>query len=106
MVQDQLGLYDTPPDRRETRLAIAVGGMLFAAALLILPVHYIQLREIDAFVPMVDAFMFLAELIIAIKLYAQAFRCLVAEIHKITSPNKNDFGKRWERSVAKGSRFC
>lgn len=38
-----------------------------------------------------------------LKLYAQAFRCLVAEIHKITSPNKNDFGKggseAWRQEV-------
>ncbi|MBX3742558.1 MAG: tyrosine-type recombinase/integrase [Akkermansiaceae bacterium] len=38
-----------------------------------------------------------------LKVYAQAFRCLVAEIHKITSPNKNDFGKggneAWRQEV-------
>jgi integrase len=38
-----------------------------------------------------------------LKLYAQAFRCLVAEIKEITSANKNDFGKggteAWRREV-------
>jgi len=38
-----------------------------------------------------------------LKVYAQAFRCLVAEIHNITSPNKNDFGKggaeEWRQKV-------
>lgn len=38
-----------------------------------------------------------------LKVYAQAFRCLVAEIKGITSPNKNDFGKggteAWRQKV-------
>jgi signal transduction histidine kinase len=72
MAQDHLGLFDTPPNRQEVRFGLVIVGLLFAALLLILPVHHIRLRELDAFVPMIDAIMFLGELIIATLLYAQA----------------------------------
>ena len=72
MKQDHLGLFDTPPNRQEIRFAVAMVGLLFAALFLVLPVHHIRLPEIAAFVPTVDAFMLLSELIIATKLYAQA----------------------------------
>ncbi|MGZ8359029.1 MAG: ATP-binding protein [Allosphingosinicella sp.] len=70
--QDHLGLFDTPPDRREIRFAIAIVGLLVIAAFLILPVRDMRWREINAFVPMIDALMFLGELITATLLYAQA----------------------------------
>ena len=72
MTRDHLGLFDTPPNRQEIRFAVAIVGLLFAALFLVLPVHHIRLREIVAFIPTVDAFMLLGELIIATKLYAQA----------------------------------
>ena len=72
MAPDQLGLFDTPPNRHEIRLSLVIVGLLFAALLLILPVHDIRLREIGAFVPMIDAVMFACELITATLLYAQA----------------------------------
>ena len=72
MSQDQLGLFDTPPNRQEIRLSLAIVGLLIVAALLILPVRDIRMREINAFVPMIDAIMFLGELITATLLYAQA----------------------------------
>ncbi len=72
MSQDQLGLFDTTPDRQEIRFAIVIVGLLVVALLLILPVHDTQWREIDAFVPTINAVMFVTELIIATLLYAQA----------------------------------
>jgi signal transduction histidine kinase len=72
MAPDHLGLFDTPPNRQEIRISLAIVGLLFATLVLVFPVHHIRVREIVAFVPMVDAFMLLAELIIATKLYAQA----------------------------------
>ena len=72
MAQDHLGLFDTPPNRQEIRFALAIVGLLFAALFLILPVLDIRLREIDAFIPMIDAVMLVGELIIATLLYAQA----------------------------------
>jgi signal transduction histidine kinase len=70
--RDHLGLFDTPPDRQEIRFALAIVGLLIVALLLLLPVHAVRWREIDAFVPTIDAFMLFTELIIATLLYAQA----------------------------------
>ena len=72
MSQDHLGLFDTPPDRQQIRFSLVIVGLLFAALLLILPVRDIRLRQIDAFIPMIDAIMFLGDLIIATLLYVQA----------------------------------
>lgn len=70
--RSRLGLYDTPPDRREIWLAVAVVGLLFTAFLLILPVHNVRLPEIDAFIPVIDAVIAVTELIIGAKIYVQA----------------------------------
>jgi signal transduction histidine kinase len=70
--QDHFGLFDTPPGRRQIRLSIAVVGLMFAAFFLTLPVRNLPLPRIDAFIPMIDAVMFVGELIIATLLYAQA----------------------------------
>ena len=72
MSQDQLGLFDTPPNRQQIRFSLFIVGLLFVALLLILPVRDIRMRQIDAFIPMIDAIMFLGELITATLLYAQA----------------------------------
>jgi signal transduction histidine kinase len=72
VTQNHLGLFDTPPNRQELRFAVAMVGLLFAALLVILPLHHIRLPETVGFVPTVDALMLLSELIIATKLYAQA----------------------------------
>lgn len=69
---DYLGLFDTPPSRQQTRFSLLVVGVLFAALLLALPFNGIRLRELGAFIPMIDAVMFLGELITATLLYAQA----------------------------------
>ena len=72
MARDHLGLFDTPPDRRQIRLGLAIVGLMFVALLCILPVRDLRLRQVDAFVPMTDAVMFVGELITATLLYAQA----------------------------------
>ena len=72
MSQDQLGLFDTPPNRQQVRFSLFIVGLLFVALLLILPVRDVRLPQIDAFIPMIDAIMFLGELITATLLYAQA----------------------------------
>ena len=72
MSRDNLGLADTPPNRKEIRLAIGIVVALFAILLAILPVRDIRLRDTDGFVPSIDAIMFVSELIIATLLYAQA----------------------------------
>ena len=72
MSQDHLGLFDTPPDRREIRFGIVIVGLLCASVLLVLPVRDVRLREFGAFIPMINAIMFVCELITATLLYAQA----------------------------------
>ena len=72
MAPDHLGLFDTPPNRQEIRFALAVVGLLLAALFLLIPLLDIRLREIDAFIPMIDAVMLVGELIIATLLYVQA----------------------------------
>ena len=72
MSQGRLGLFDTPPDRQEIRLSLAMVGLLFAAFFVILPMRNIRLAEIDAFIPVIDSIMLVGELIIATLLYAQA----------------------------------
>ncbi len=73
MSQDHLGLFDTPPTQKEVRLSLALVGLLLAVALLILPVRDVRLLELDAFIPTVDAVMFVGDGMTAALLYAQAF---------------------------------
>src|SRR3982750_3350130 len=70
--REPVGLLDTPPNRQEIGLALLVVGLQLAIFLAILPWQSIQLREIPAFIPMVDTAVCVGELIIATKLYAQA----------------------------------
>jgi hypothetical protein len=72
VAHERLGLFDTPPDRQEIRLSLAIVGLLFAALLIVFPLRDTRLGEISAFVPLNDAFMLFSELIIATLLYAQA----------------------------------
>jgi signal transduction histidine kinase len=72
VLQENLGLFDTPPSRREIRLALAVLGLFLAAFLVILPLVDVPLGEVTAFVPVIDAVMCVGELIIATLLFAQA----------------------------------
>ena len=72
MSQDHLGLFDTPPNRRETQLSLALVALIFAAFLLILPFRDVSLGQLNAFIPAADAVMFVAELVTATLLYGQA----------------------------------
>ena len=72
MAHEGLGLFDTPPDRQQIRLSLAIVGLLLAALFLVFPLRDTQLGEISAFIPLIDVFMLFSELIIATLLYAQA----------------------------------
>lgn len=72
MAQEHLGLFDTPPDRKEIRFSFLICGLLFAALVLIFPLRNIRLPEVNAFIPTIDAIMFVGELITATLLFAQA----------------------------------
>lgn len=69
---DRLGLFDTPPDRRQMRFSLAIVAVLAIALPIMLTLPDIRFRPIATFVPMVDAFMLLGDLITAALLYAQA----------------------------------
>jgi len=71
-VRDQLGLFDTPPDRHEIRLGFGVVGLLLLLLLAILSLHDVRLIEVPAFIPVIDAIMLVGELITATLLFAQA----------------------------------
>jgi signal transduction histidine kinase len=70
--QDHLGLFDTPPNRRQIRLGLVAIGVMLAAVMLVVPVRDSPVREIDSFIPAVDGIMLFGELITATLLYAQA----------------------------------
>jgi signal transduction histidine kinase len=69
---DHLGLFDTPPDRRQVQLGVAVVGVLYLASLPVLLVGAVRLPEVGPFIPTVDAIMFVGEVITATLLYSQA----------------------------------
>src|SRR5436190_24000096 len=71
MAHERLGLFDTPPSRRQTRLAIVVVSLLFLACLAVVPLSRLRLGEVAVFVPVIDAVVFVGELIITALLYAQ-----------------------------------
>ena len=72
MAQDHLGLYDTPPDRQEVRLGLVLVGLLFVALAILSAMPDVGLRHVDAFIPIVDAIMFLGDMITATLLFVQA----------------------------------
>jgi signal transduction histidine kinase len=69
---EHLGLFDTPPDRRQVRLSLAVVAVLSFASIPMMLLRNVRLAEIDSFVPMLDAILFIGEVITASLLYAQA----------------------------------
>jgi signal transduction histidine kinase len=69
---EHLGLFDTPPDRRQVRFSLAIAGLLFVATLPVLLVRDVRLPEAEGFIPTIDAIMFVGEVITAALLYAQA----------------------------------
>jgi signal transduction histidine kinase len=70
--QELLGLFDTPPNRRQIRQSLVAVGVMLAAVMLVVPVRDRPVRELDSFIPAVDGIMLFGELITATLLYAQA----------------------------------
>jgi signal transduction histidine kinase len=70
--QDHVGLYDTPPTRRQIRFSLAMVGLLFVILLVLLVLPSYQLRELNLIVPVIDAILLMSDLITATLLYAQA----------------------------------
>ena len=72
MTQEPLGLFDTPPNRLEVQLGWLCVGLSSVAALVVLPFSGMRLPEVAAFIPSLNAIIFVGELIIATLLFAQA----------------------------------
>lgn len=72
ILQVHLGLFDTPPSRRQTLLAAAAVGLLCLSSAILFPVRDVRWIQIDAYIPILNAIMFVADLITATLLYAQA----------------------------------
>ena len=72
MAQERLGLFDTPPDRSEIRIGIAIVGLIYAGLLAVLPAHDFQVGLIPGFIPTTSAILLVCDLITAAILYAQA----------------------------------
>ena len=72
MQQERLGLFDTPPSRREIWLSLSLIGALVAAGLLAFPVLDVYVGESAPFIPTLHAISFVCDVMIATILYAQA----------------------------------
>ena len=72
MARDHLGLFDTPPNRSEIRIGLAIVGLVFIILLAALPVHDVRVGEITWFIPAISAILLVCDLITAAILYAQA----------------------------------
>jgi signal transduction histidine kinase len=92
----------TRPSRMQVRAAIAIGLLLLVGNIWVLSLGEIRLREIAAFIPVVDAMLFVSDLVTAILLFTQAavfrsralyalasgylFTALIAVTHALTFP--------------------
>lgn len=72
MSQDNLGLFDTPPSRKQIRYSMAIVGLLLAFLAVVLAVPDVPLGQINAFIPMIDATTILVDLVIATLVFVQA----------------------------------
>ena len=72
MAQERLGLFDTPPDRSEIRIGVAIVALVYISLVAVLPAHDIQVGQIPGFIPAISAILLVCDLITAAILYAQA----------------------------------
>jgi signal transduction histidine kinase len=69
---EQGALLETPPDRAQIRVAFVVGFLMLASAVWVRFLGVVPLRELPAFLPVVDAIIFVSDLVTAILLFAHA----------------------------------
>lgn len=70
--QERLGLFDTPPERRDTQLALLITCVLFLVLGVLLIAPDVRMPQINAFIPMVDSVLVVGDLTTATLLYVQA----------------------------------
>jgi signal transduction histidine kinase len=69
---NQLGLFDTPPNRRQIQIGFGLTGLMFAMLAVLIVQPDVRMRRMDAFIPMVDAIILLGDLITATLLFVEA----------------------------------
>lgn|GEM_PF-1273471 len=72
MSEDSVGIFDTPPERRQVRYAFIVAGLLIAVMCTLLAVPNVQLPEFTSVVPVTDTIIVFSDLVAAVLLYVQA----------------------------------
>ena len=69
---NQLGLFDTSPNRRQVQIGLGLAGLMFAILATLITQPDVRMRRIDPFIPMVDAIMLLGDVITATLLFVEA----------------------------------
>ena len=72
MARERLALFDTPPDRQETRIGMAAVGLILVILLASLPAYDVVIGPIPGFIPATCAIMLVCDLITAATLFTQA----------------------------------
>jgi signal transduction histidine kinase len=72
VTQDHLGLFDTPPDRREIRVGLAIAALVYLALAASFPLRDAHVGTIPGFIPAINAAMLVCDLITAATLYTHA----------------------------------
>ena len=72
MAQEKLGLFDTPPNRQEIRIGLAIVAFVYIVLMVATPAHNIHVGNIPGVIPALDVGMLVCDLISAAILYAQA----------------------------------
>ena len=72
VAQERLGLFDTPPDRTEVRIGLAIASLVFVIFLVTVPNHNISVGLLPGVIPALDAGMMICYFITAAILYTQA----------------------------------
>lgn len=102
MPPDQRALIETPPDRTQVQVVVVVCLLLFGSVVWIHALGEIPVREFPVFIPVIDAMLFVSDLVTAILLFAQGsvlrsrsfmalgggylFTALMAVTHALTFP--------------------
>lgn len=72
VAQERLGLFDTPPDRSEVRIGLAIVALTYIALLAAVPTYDFHVGQIPGFIPTTSAILLMCDTITAAILYAQA----------------------------------
>lgn len=72
VAHDHLGLFDTPPERREIRIGLAIAVLVYIGLAIAIPLRDVPVGIIPGFIPAINAAMLVCDLITAATLYTHA----------------------------------